>query len=184
MNLPGLPSPSELPATGARVPGFAVRVVFVVVGVALSLLDYGFTGWLTIAIVLAIAAAWVPRYLVGWALILFHGLGLLTRHLAFTWRFLVLLAGLHLLHTLATLALELPWRSWVQPAVFVPPLIRFVAIQVPTQAVAVVALALLAPTGNGHRPLTVAAFAVIGGVALVGLVLLLFKEHSARAQSG
>ncbi|MBO0729430.1 MAG: hypothetical protein J2P57_09240 [Acidimicrobiaceae bacterium] len=184
MNLPGLPSPSDLPAAGVRVPGFAVRVAFTAVGLALSLVDYQLTAWLTIAIVLAIAAAWVPRYLVGWGLILFLALGQLTRHLALTWRFLVLLAGVHLLHTLAMLALELPWRSWVQPAVFVPPLIRFVAIQVPTQALAVVTLSLLAPTANGHRPFTVAAFAVIGSLALAGLVLLLFREGSSKTSVG
>lgn len=184
MNLPSLPLPSDLPAAGAWVPGVAVRAAFVAVGVALSIVDYQLTGWLTIAIVLAIAAAWVPRYLVGWGLILFLALGQLTRHLDLTWRFLVLLAGVHLLHVLAMLTLELPWRSWVQPAVFVPPLIRFIAIQVPTQALAVVVLRLLAPTANGHRPLTLAAFAVIGSVALAGLVLLLFREYSSKTQNG
>ena len=84
-----------------------------------------------------------------------------------------MLLGLHLLHVIAMLALELPWRSWVQPRVFVPPLRRFLVIQVPTQLLAVLALLLLAPSADGHRPLTVAGFAVVGAVALAGLALLL-----------
>jgi hypothetical protein len=178
MNLPGLAPPSDLPAADARVPGLAIRGAFVIVGLAVSLLDYGLTGWLAIAILLTIAATWAPKYLLGWALILFLAVGQFTRHAVLSWRFLVLLAGLHLLHALAMLARELPWRSWVQPAVFVPPLMRVIAIQLPTQVLAVVALVLLAPNAHGHRPLTLAAFAAIGTVALVGLVLLLLSPRS------
>jgi hypothetical protein len=57
--------------------------------------------------------------------------------------------------------------------VFVAPLRRFLIVQVPTQLLAVVALLLLAPSPDGHRPLTVAGFAVIGAAALAGLALLL-----------
>jgi hypothetical protein len=78
---------------------------------------------------------------------------------------------------LAVLALGLPWRSWVQPAVFLAPLRRFVAIQVPTQLLAVVALLLLAPSKDGHRPVTVGEFAVIGALAIVGLALLLLTPR-------
>jgi hypothetical protein len=178
MNMRGLVRPSDLPAADAWIPGLAIRAGFAVVGLALSVVDYWLTGWLAIAIVLTIAATLVPRYLLGWGLILLLALGQFTRHAALSWRFLVLLAGLHLLHALAMLALELPWRSWVQPAVFVAPLTRFVAIQVPTQVLAVIALVLLAPNANSHRPLTLAAFAAIGTVALVGLVLLLLRPRS------
>jgi hypothetical protein len=71
------------------------------------------------------------------------------------------------------LALELPWRSWVQPKLFVPPLRRFLVIQVPTQLLAILALLLLAPSPDGHRPLTIAGFGVVGALALAGLALLL-----------
>jgi hypothetical protein len=173
MKVPGVAPPPDLPAVGARIPGVAVRVVFVIAGVLLSLVDYGLTGWLAVGIVLSAAAAWSPQYLLGWVLILFLAVGRLAHHAGLSWRFLVLLAGLHLLHVLAMLALELPWRSRVQPAVFVAPLRRFLVIQVPTQLLAVLALLLLAPSPDGHRPLTVAGFAVVGAVALAGLALLL-----------
>ena len=173
MKLPGMMPPPDLPAAGARIPGFAVRAVFVIAGVLLSLVDYGLTGWLAVGIVLSVAAAWSPQYLLGWALILFLAAGRLAHHAGLSWQFLVLLAGLHLLHVLAMLALELPWRSWVQPEVFVAPLRRFLVIQVPTQLLAILALLLLAPSPDGHRPLTVAGFGVVGAVALAGLALLL-----------
>jgi len=173
MNLPGVVLRADLPFAGARIPAVAVRAVFTIAGVLLSLVEYGFTGWLAVGIVLSVAAAASPQYLLGWVLILFLAAGRLAHHPGLSWQFLVMLFGLHLLHVLAMLALELPWRSWVQPGVFVAPLRRFLVIQVPTQLLAVLALLLLAPSPDGHRPLTVAGFAVVGAVALAGLALLL-----------
>lgn len=173
MKLPGLKPPPDLSAVGVRIPGVVVRAAFVIAGVLLSLVGYGLTGWFWVGIVLAVLAAWFPQYLIGWVLILFLAAGRLAHPASLSWRFLLLLAGLHLLHVLATLALELPWRSWVQPEVFVGPLRRFLVIQVPTQLLAIVALLLLAPSQTGHRPLTVAAFGVVGALALAGMALLL-----------
>lgn len=173
MRLPGVAPSPDLSNVGARVPAIAVRALIVIAGVLLSLVGYGPTGWLVVGIVLSIAAACSPQHLFGWVLILFLAAGRLAHRPGLGWQFLVLLAGLHLLHVLAMLALELPWRSWVQTAVFVAPLRRFLVIQVPTQLLAVLALLLLAPSSNGHRPLTVAGFAVVGAMALAGLALLL-----------
>jgi hypothetical protein len=177
MKLSSLAPPSDMPASGARIPGYVVSVVFVVAGVLLTLVDYQITGWVVFGIALSLAAPWTPQYLGGWILILFLAAGELAHHAALSWRFLVVLAGLHLLYVLATLALALPWRSWVQPAVFLGPLRRFVAIQVPTQLLAVVALLLLAPSKDGHRPVTVGEFSVIGALAIVGLALLLLTPR-------
>jgi hypothetical protein len=173
MKLPGVVLRADLPFAGARIPAVVVRAVFTIAGVLLSLVDYGFTGWLAVGIVLSVAAAASPQYLLGWVLILFLAAGRLAHRPGLSWQFLVMLFGLHLLHVLAMLALGLPWRSWVRPGVFVAPLRRFLVIQVPTQLLAVLALLLLAPSPDGHRPLTVAGFAVVGAVALAGLALLL-----------
>lgn len=180
MNLASMAPPSDLPGAGARVPALAVRAALVLVGLALCVLDYGLNGWLAIAICLAVGAAWAPDSLLGWALILFLALGRFTHHAALSWQFLLLLAGVHLLHVLAMLTLELPLRSWVQPAIFVAPLIRFISIQVPAQALAIVALLLLAPSADGHRPLTVGPLAVIGTFALTWLAVLLLKPRPGR----
>jgi hypothetical protein len=178
MSLANILPPTDMPAAGARIPGIAVRAAFAITGAVLALVDYGPNGWLAFGIVLSVAAAVAPETLIGWLVILFLMVGQLARHADLTWRFLVLLAGLHLLHVLASLALELPWRSCIQPAVFVAPLRRFVLIQIPTQLLAVCALLLLAPSHDGHRPLTIAAFAVVGGAALAGLAVLLVRPRA------
>jgi hypothetical protein len=177
MTLRGVAAPPQLSHFGARVPAVAVRLALAVAGVLLTVVDYGPTGWLAAGIVLSVAVAWTPQHLFGWVLILFLAAGRLAHHPGLSWQFLVLLAGLHLLHVLAMLTLELPWRSWVQLAVFIAPLRRFLAIQIPTQLLAVLALQFLAPSPRGHRPLTVAGFAVIGAVALAGVVLLLTSHR-------
>lgn len=177
MNLPRLTPPSDRPAAGARVPAIAVSLALLVAGLALTVVGYGLNGWLVLGAALSVGAVWAPESLVGWALILFLAGGELTRHDALGWRVLVLLAGIHLVHILAMLILELPRGSWVHPAVFAAPLRRFAAIQVPAQALAVVALLLLAPNGSGHRPLTAGAVAVVGAAAFLGLALLLLRAR-------
>jgi hypothetical protein len=172
MKLPRALQPPDLLA-GARVPSVTVRVLLAITGVLLSLVDYGPTGWRLVGTVLSVLAACAPEYLLGWVLILFLAAGRLAHRPTLNWQFLVLLLGLHLLHVLAMLALEVPWRSWVQPRVFVAPLRRFLVVQAPSQLLAVVALLLLAPGADGHRPLTVAGFAVVGAAALAGLAVLL-----------
>lgn len=177
MRLAALLPPADRPARDARIPGYAVPVAFAVTGALLSLVDYGFSGWLAFGIALSIAAAVAPDTLLGWLVILFLAAGQIAQHAELSVRLLVLLAGLHLLHVLACQSLELPWRSWIQPAVFKAPLRRFLLIQVPTQLFAVVAMLLLAPGHSGHRPLTIEVFAVIGAVAAVGLAVLLVRPR-------
>jgi hypothetical protein len=180
MKLTSITPPVDFRDARTRVPALAVRVTLVIVALALCLVDFGLNGWLAVAICLAVGAACVPESLLGWALILFLALGRFAHHPALSWQFLVLLAGLHLIHVLSMLTLGMPLRSWVQPAVFVAPLIRFVSIQVPTQALAVVALLLMAPSANGHRPLTVGAVAVIGTFALAWLAVMLLRPRPLR----
>lgn len=173
VSLRALTRPADLAASDARLPGLALRAVLLAVGIGLAIVEDGGSGLLVVAIALAIGAAWAPQFLLGWGLILCLGLSQLARHDVLGWRLLVLLAGLHLLHALSLLVLELPWRSWIQPSVLFGPLVRFVAVQLPVQALAIAALALLAPGAGGHRPVTIAAFAGVGIVALVGLTALL-----------
>lgn len=158
------------------VPALAVRGALVIVASLLCALVYGSSGWLYVGVIFALVAAWQPEFLLAWGLIVFIGLGELGHRDTLSWRFLVLLAGVQLLHTLAQLSLGLPWRAWIELAVFRRPLERFIATQIPVQIVAVVALLLLAPSRHGHRPVTVAEFAVLGALALGGLALLLLRD--------
>jgi hypothetical protein len=179
----GIGSATDLPDVNGLIPSPAIRAVFMIVGVLLSFVVYRTSGWLEVGIVFAVAAVLFPQYLLGWGLILYLAIGELAHRAELSWRFLVLLAGLHLLHVLAMWVLELPWRSKVQIAMFVPGLLRYLAIQVPVQVLAVLALLLLAPNANGHRPLTIAGCAVIGAAALIGLAVRLTRPLREDNQS-
>lgn len=143
---------------------------------------YGSSGWVAVGVIFSLLSAWAPEYLLSWMLIVFLALGELSRPAGLTWQLLVLIAGVHLLHLLGMLALALPWRSWLQPRVFERPLLRFIAIEIPVQLLAVAALLLFAPNADGHRPLTVGAFSVVGAVALAGLALLLLRRRADDAR--
>jgi hypothetical protein len=178
MNLAELVPPSDMPAPGARLPGLSVRLALALLGILLTLDVFGTSGWLAVGLIFSLLAAAAPEYLFGWVVILFLGLGQLSRPAGLTWQLLVLLAGIHLLHVLGALALAVPWRGWLQPRVFREPLLRFLSIQLPVQLLAVVTLLLLAPDAHGHRPLIVAAFAIVGAAALAGLALLLLRRRA------
>jgi hypothetical protein len=181
MNPRELVPPSDLPAADARVPGLVVRVALAILGSLLTLVVFGASGWLAVGVIFSLVAAWAPEYLLTWLVIVFLALGELGRPAGLSWQLLVLLAGVHLLHVLGTLALALPWKSWLEPRVFRRPLLRFVAIQIPVQLLAVVTLLLFAPNAHGHRPLTFAAFAIVGAAALAGLTLLLLRRRADAA---
>lgn len=179
MNPFGLGPPADLPATSARISVVTLRLVLVLVGAVLSEVVYGISGWLALGIVLALVAAWRPRHLLAWVLIVFLAVGQLEHRADLTWRLPVLLAGVHLLHILGSLTLLLPWSAWLEPAVLRRPLLRFAVIQVPAQIFAAAAMLLLAPNSHGHWPVTIPAFAVIGALALVALALLLLWRRTA-----
>jgi hypothetical protein len=161
------------PQLGPRMPTLALPAIIGVLNLGLSVVSYGLGTGIAIGIVLAVVSPWAPRQLGAWGAIVVIGAGQFTRHPSLNWRFFVLLAGLHLLHVLGTVTAGLPWRSWVQLTVFARPLLRFLAIQIPTQLLAGLALAVLAPDSHGHRPVSWPGFGLIGAVALAGLALLL-----------
>jgi hypothetical protein len=181
MNLAELTPPTDLPAADARIPALTVRAALATVGILLTLVVYGTSGWLAVGVIFSLLAARAPEYLVSWVLIVFLAIGELAQPAGLTWQLLVLIAGVHLLHLLGMLTLALPWRSSLQPRIFERPLLRFVAIQIPAQALTVVALLLFAPNTHGQRPLTVVPFTIVGAVALAALTLLLLRR---RADTG
>ncbi|TQM02867.1 hypothetical protein [Pseudonocardia kunmingensis] len=162
------------PAMGPWIPAAAARVALGVVGVLLCLerLPPGFV--LVAGLGLLGAAVAVPRWATAWVLLLLLA-GTQLRELpsAQDGRFYLLLAGLHLVHVLAAQALALPWRGRVQLAVLRRPLLRFVAVQVPVQATAFAALALLAPGPDGAAPFVLPVAGVAGGAALVAVTVVL-----------
>ncbi|MGH2861936.1 MAG: hypothetical protein ACRDLT_10595 [Solirubrobacteraceae bacterium] len=182
MNLTALTPPPDPPITGARIPALVIHVALAIVGILLTLMNYGATVWLFIGVPMSLLAASAPKYLSSWALIVFLALGQLTRPADLTWQLLVLIFGVQLLHLLGTLALALPWRTLLKPDVFKRPLQRLVAIQIPVQGVAVLELSLLAPNSHGHRPLTLGSFTIVGAIALGALALLLLRRTAANSR--
>ena len=162
-----------IPQIGVSVPGWIVRAAFAVVGIGLTVVCYqppfwivgaGLTGWGVVA----------PRRLVAWLLLPFLAASQLARHPApFDWQFMMLLAGVHLLHVLAAQIRQLPWRITVQLAALAHPLVRFVAIQVPVQLVAIAVLDVFAPDSNGDARLLLPVFGIAGAAALLLTALLL-----------
>jgi len=162
---------SVLPAVGIRLPGYAPRVAFLLVAAALCLLCVPPGPLFAVVVAAALASAMFPQRLVSWAAILLLGFSQLLREPSLQdWRFFVLLAGLPLLQSLAAQFLLIPLRSSVQLRVFRRPLLRYLAFQLPVQAVAVLTLSL---TGAVPGVAVSTALAIAGALALTGLVLLL-----------
>lgn len=160
-----------LPEIGARIPAVVPRIVLALVGTLLCLDRFAPGFWLVVGLVLTALAVVVPQRLSAWALMLVFGINQALRDPSLDWHFFALLAGVHLVHVLAAQVLVLPTRGWLQLAVFRRPLLRYLAIQVPAQGLAVLVLALQsAGDAAGIAP---AAFAIVGAVALVALTVLL-----------
>ena len=162
------------PDIGLWIPGAVLRAACGVVGVLLCLdrLPQGF--WLVVGLALTGVAVAAPQWLTAWVLVVLLGATqVLQDPSPQDGHFFLLLAGLHLLHVLGAQALALPWRGRVQLAVLRRPLLRFVAVQVPVQAVAAAALAILAPHSDGGAGILLPAVGVAGAAALVVVTVLL-----------
>ncbi|WP_431277046.1 hypothetical protein [Leifsonia poae] len=159
-----------VPDLGFQVPGWAVRALFAIVAVALSVALAAPGFWLSVALLLAATAVAVPRWLTAWFLIGGLALSLLTHgQSANDWRPYVLIAGAHALHILGSWMLVIPLRARTQPAALWPSARRFILIQVPVQVVAAAALVLTSATSGG----SILALAVVGGVAVVAIIVVL-----------
>ena len=66
VSLRALTRPADLPASDARLPGLALRAALLAVGIGLAVVEEGGSGLLVVAVALALAAALVPQYLLGW----------------------------------------------------------------------------------------------------------------------
>lgn len=181
------------PQLGARVPAVTVRLALVVLGAGLSVLQLPGAFWITIGILLALVAGILPRSHGAWLLIVLLGLSeaLLgaehdgsTRALGFaggSWRFFALLAGIHALALLGSLAIALPGRGSIQLRVLGRPALRFAVVQVAVQAAAALTFGIL---GSGrpaiHGIPVLALIAACGFAALVALLIAPLLRGRAR----
>ncbi|MDR6970666.1 hypothetical protein [Leifsonia shinshuensis] len=150
-------------ALSGTVPGWSLRALFAAIGLVLVFVGVPDGPWTAIAALLIGVAVWRPRWLTAWVVIGVLMLSALVEPGTFTPRLLGLIAGVHALHLVAAWMLVVPAAARLQPAVLLPSLRRFVLVQLPVQAAAVL---LLLPGARASVP----ALAILSGIALAGLV--------------
>jgi hypothetical protein len=147
---------------GFTVPGWSLRVLFAAIALTLALAGVPDGPWPAIAALLTGISIAVPRWLTAWLLIGVLAFSVLLEPGTLSPRVLALIAGVHALHIVASWMLVVPAGARLQPAVLLRSLRRYVLIQVPVQAVAVVVLA----TSHGAVP----ALAAVSGLAMIAIV--------------
>lgn len=125
-----------------------------------------------IAVALAVVAAVVPSSMAAWGAAILIGFGQLAHPAALgDWRSYAALAVVHLLHVLGALAIVVDPRGLMQVRVLRRPLLRWLWIQLPAQALLAAVLALPRVRVNDGGGFAVAA-AVCLCVAAVAVVRL------------
>lgn len=167
-------------AIGAWVPTVTVRAATAVVSSGLCLLVLPTPFWRGMGILLTASSFLFPSVVPTWTVILLLCVNQIGRRSgASDATFYVLLAGVHLLHLLTSLARVLPNRGRLQLAALGRPLTRFVLLQVAVQAIAVLAL-LLFRNGSG----TIRGLPIVSAIALgVVAVVLAMRSGQRRAPS-
>jgi hypothetical protein len=178
-NTPTAVARASAPAIGPWVPAATLHVAFVAVAAGLCLLVFGSRLWLTIGLVLAVAAMVVPHLVSPWWLVFILGVDQVWRTPSATdGVFYALLAGVHLLHLLGGLTVLLPWDARIQVAALAGPLRRFVLVQAVAQPVAYGALVAFSTRGGTVPGLSILSAALLGVVAAV----LAHRAHRARVR--
>lgn len=153
------------PSIGAAVPAWTIGALGLVAGLVGSVVVIGASGWLVVATLLAVAAAVLPRGPFAALLVVQLAIaGLSGTDLP------VLLLTTHLVLATSLLWAWTPLTARVQLRALLPSALRFVAVQVGTQAVAFIVVAQFGDAG----PVGGVWLAVAGAVALLALALGLF----------
>lgn len=150
------------PSIGRAVPAWTIGALGLVAGIVGAVVVIGASGWLVVAVVLAVAAAVLPRG--PFAALLNVQLAIAGLDGA---EVAVVVLTTHLVLATSLLWAWTPRTARVQLRALVPSALRFVALQVAAQAVAFVVVALFGDTG----PVGGVWLAVAGAGALLGLVL-------------
>lgn len=161
---------------GVSVPALTPRVLTLVVGTgaALLLVPEPFT---VIAIGLAVLGTVLPSSLACWGVAVIVGLSQLGRPPdAAGWQPYLTLAVVHLLHVLGAIAFVVEPLGTMQLRVFGRPLLRWIAIQAPAQAVLATVLA-LSSAGVLRSSWLPGVFAVVAAAAVGAVVVLLLRRR-------
>lgn len=173
---------ASVPDIGPSIPTATVPLLFLTVAAALCLLVLTSPSFLAIGLLLAMLATVAPNQVPAWWLLLLLGLSQRLREPSATdVVYYLLLAGVHLLLVLSSLARLLPWTGRMQVRTFARPLRRYVLVQAVVQPVA--AGALLAFGGGPGR---VAGLSIVaaGMLCVVAVALGRKGRPSQPAESG
>lgn len=128
---------ASIPHIGPSIPTATVPLLFLAVAAGLCLLVLTSPSLLAIGVLLALLGTLASNQMSTWLLLLVLGLSQLWRDSSVTdVVYYVLLAGVHLLHVLSSLARLLPWNGRMQVSTLARPLRRYLFTQVVLQPVA------------------------------------------------
>lgn len=169
--------PGSAPVLGPSMSVATLHGLFLTVAAGLCVLVLERPFWLAVGLLLAAGPTVIPELVSRWWVLLLLGVSQLWREPSVTdVGFYLLLAGLHLLHVVGSLAQQLPWHARMQRVAFVRCIRRYLLVQAVAQAVAVGAL--LAFIG-GRR--TVTGLSIVAAAAL-GLVAAVLTRGLRRAR--
>jgi len=152
---------------GRSVPVATLHVAHVIIAAVLCVLVLEGPLWRAVGLALLLAGAFAPGRISPWWLLLALAASQLRRTPSATDpTFYLLLAGVHLLHVLASLTRLLPWRGRLEVRALVGPLWRFAMVQMVSQAVAVGALLAFRGERGAWPGLPIVAAGLLAVVAL------------------
>ena len=167
----GPATPTSFPDIGPTVPALALSALTFVAGAGAGFLVLGVSGWLVVALLLALGAAAVPRGPFAAILIVLLAVALVAGgRPGYAPPLIGLLAAGHLLVAVGSLSAWLPRRASVQLAVLRRPLLRYLVVQVAAQVVAFAVLALIRPAGAEAGSVWLGLVGAIAALALAAVV--------------
>lgn len=159
---------ASAPAMGPSLPTATMHVAFLVVAGALCIIVLENPFWIGIGLLLAVAGTFLPNMVPKPWLLLVLGVSQFWREPSATdVDFYLLLAGLHLLHLIGSLAAQVPWRGHIQHAALLRPVRLFLPIQAVVQALAFVALSAFEDEAGSVPGLPIFTAAMLSIVAFV-----------------
>lgn len=163
------------PSIGPAAPAWTIGAFGLLAGVTGSAVVIGASGWLVVAVALAVAAALAPRGPFAALLVTQLAIaGLDGTNVA------VLVLVTHLVLATSLVWAWTPWTARVQLGALVPSALRFAVVQVGAQALAFVVVALLGNAG----PVGGVWLAVAGAVGLLALAVGVFVPTLLRVGGG
>lgn len=171
---------ASVPDIGPSLPTVTVPLLFLAVAAGLCLLVLTSRSLVAIGLLLALLGILASNQMSTWLLLLMLGLSQLWRNPSATdVVYYLLLAGVHLLHVLSSLARLLPWNGRMQVVTIARLLRRYVVVQAVAQSVAAGALFAFARAHGGVAGLSIVA---AGMLCVVAAALGRWRHPSEPAQ--